>query len=168
VPPRRLSPVLVLVGLMAVPALGQEVDVLRPCRRADLLGFWRVVRFGFATGADVDRSAPAYQMHQRYVFNANATMAYAASDVPPTPDEHRAMLLAPAATTWALDAGGRLTQQDAGATRVEKGECRVVTRAVRDPGSKVPVMPGDVLLTDQGEDERPITRRLLRKLQPGE
>jgi hypothetical protein len=28
----------------------------------------------------------------------------------------------------------------------------------------VRVLPGDVLLTDQGEDERPIARRLLRKL----
>jgi hypothetical protein len=30
------------------------------------------------------------------------------------------------------------------------------------------VMPGDVLLTDQGADERPLTRRLLRKLRPEE
>jgi hypothetical protein len=165
---RRLAPALALAVLLAPPALAQEPDFLRPCRRADLVGFWRVIRFGFAAGAAVDRSAPAYQMHQRYVFNSNATMAYSASPVPPTPDEHRAMLLAPAATTWALDAGGRLMRHDAGATRVDTSECRVVTRAVRDPRSKVPVMPGDVLLTDQGEDERPITRRLLRRLQPGE
>jgi hypothetical protein len=30
------------------------------------------------------------------------------------------------------------------------------------------VLPGDVLLTDQGEDERPITRRLMRKVGAGE
>jgi hypothetical protein len=166
--PRRLSPILILLGLMAVPALAQDDDVLRPCRRTDLIGFWRVIRFGFATGADVDRGAPAYRMHQRYVFNSNATMAYSASEVPPTPDEYRAMLLAPVATTWALDAGGRLLRHDASTTRVAKSECRVVTRAVRDPGSKVPAMPGDVLLTDQGADERPLTRRLLRKLRPEE
>lgn len=165
---RRLAPVPVLAALLAGPALAQEPDVFRPCRRADLIGFWRVVRFGFATGADVDRSAPAYRLHQRYVFNSNATMTYAASEAPPTPDEHRALLLAPTETTWALDPTGRLLRHEAGATRVEKSDCRVVTRAVRDPGSKVPVLPGDVLLTDQGEDERPITRRLLRKLQPEE
>jgi hypothetical protein len=165
---RNLSFVLALVVLVAAPALAQEEDVLRPCRRADLIGFWQVVRFGFASGAAVDRSDPAYQMHQRYVFNSNATMAYSASEAPPTPDEHRALLLAPAAVTWALEAGGRLMRQHAGATRVEKSECRVVTRAVRDPRSKVPVMAGDVLLTDQGEDDRPITRRLLRKVQAGE
>jgi hypothetical protein len=161
----------VLVGLMAVPALAQQADVtdvLRPCRRADLIGFWRVIRFGFAAGAAVDRSAPAYRMHQRYVFNANATMAYSASEVPPTPDEHRAMLLAPAATTWTVDADGWLLRHDAGAARARASECRVVTRAVRDPSSKVPAMPGDVLLTDQDEAARPVTRRLLRKLQPGE
>ena len=86
---RSLSSILVLVVLAAAPALAQEEDVLRPCRRADLIGFWRVVRFGFAAGASVDRSDPAYQMHQRYVFNSNATMTYAASEQPPTADEHR-------------------------------------------------------------------------------
>jgi hypothetical protein len=30
------------------------------------------------------------------------------------------------------------------------------------------VLAGDVLLTDQGVDERPITRRLLRKVEAGE
>ena len=165
---RRLSPVLGLVGLLAGPTLAQEADILRPCRRADLIGFWRVIRLGFATGAAVDRSAPAYRMHQRYVFNANATMAYSASDVPPTPDEHRAMLLAPADTTWTVDAGGRLLRHDPGAARAETSQCRVVTQALHDPRGKVPAMPGDVLLTEQGEDERPITRRLLRKLEPEE
>ncbi|HXD99074.1 MAG TPA: hypothetical protein VN646_21160 [Candidatus Acidoferrum sp.] len=165
---RYLSWILALVVLVATPALAQDEDVLRPCRRADLIGFWRVVRFGFASGAAVDRSDPAYQMHQRYVFNSNATMAYSASEVPPTPAEHRALLLAPAPVTWALDAGGHLMRQEAGSARVEKSECRVVTRAVRDPRSKVPVLAGDVLLTDQGEDDRPITRRLLRKVKAGE
>jgi hypothetical protein len=165
---RRLSPVLGLVGVLAGPALAQEADVLRPCRRADLIGFWRVIRFGFATGAAVDRGAPAYRMHQRYVFNANATMAYSASEVPPTPDEHRAMLLAPAAATWAVDAGGRLLRHDPGTAGAKTSQCGVVTQALHDPRGKMPAMPGDVLLTDQGEDERPITRRLLRKLEPEE
>jgi hypothetical protein len=165
---RRLAPALALVGLLAVPALAQDDDVLRPCRRADLIGLWRVIRFGFATGAAVDRADPAYQVHQRYVFNSNATMTYSASEVPPTPDEHRALLLSPASVTWALEAGGRLMRQRAGVARVDKSECRVVTKAMRDPRSTVPALRGDVLLTDQGEDERPITRRLLRKLQSGE
>ena len=88
--------------------------------------------------------------------------------MPPTPDEHRALLLAPATLTWALDAGGRLLRQKTGALRVTTSECRIVTRPVRDPRSPLPALPGDVLLTDQGEDERPITRRLLRKVQVGE
>ena len=165
---RRLAPALALVGLLSVPALAQDDDVLRPCRRADLIGLWRVIRFGFASGVAVDRADPAYQAHQRYVFNSNATMTYSASAMPPTPDEHRALLLSPAPETWALEAGGRLVRQHVGVARVEKSECRVVTKAMRDPRSKVPALPGDVLLTDQGEDERPITRRLLRKLKAGE
>ena len=164
----RAPSILVLVVLLTAPARGQEEDVLRPCRRADLIGFWRVVRFGFATGATVDRGDSVYQRHQRYVFNANATMAYSASDVPPTPDEHRALLLAPAPVTWALDGGGRLMRQQAGVPRVATSECRVVTQAVQDPRSKVPALRGDVLLTDQGADERPITRRLLRRVRTGD
>jgi hypothetical protein len=163
----RVASAVALVALLARPALAQD-DAFRPCRRADLIGLWRVIRFGFATGAPVDHSDPAYQPHQRYVFNSNATMAYAASELPPTPEEHRALLLAPTAVTWALDARGYLMRQAAGAARVDRSECRVVTRPVRDPKSRVPVLPGDVLLTDQGEDERPITRRLMRKVGAGE
>jgi hypothetical protein len=159
-----------VVALAGGPAVAQplEGDVLRPCRRADLIGVWRVVRFGFAAGASVNRADPAYQPHQRYVFNANATMSYSASDAPPTPEEHRALLLGPAAVTWALDAGGRLLRQPPGAARVERSECRVVTREVRDPRSAIPARAGDVLLTEYGDDERPLTRRLLRKLRAGE
>jgi hypothetical protein len=166
---RALAPALVVVVLASGAAGAQpEPDVFRPCRRGDLIGVWRVVRFGFATGARVDRADPAYQPHQRYVFNANATMSYSASDVPPTPEEHRALLLAPAAVTWALDPGGRLLRQLPGASRVDRSECRIITREVRDPKSAVPVLAGDVLLTEHGEDERPLTRRLLRKLRTGE
>jgi len=159
---KRVWPVLVLVAL-AMPAAAQDAELLRPCRRADLIGFWRVVRFGFAAGAAVDRGNPAYRTFQRYVFNANATMAYAASEVAPTAEEDRALLLGATRTTWALDPSGHLMRQQDGTARVERSECRVVTRGFRDPKSTVPVLAGDVLLTDQGEDERPVTRRLLRK-----
>jgi hypothetical protein len=167
---RFVAPALVVVALAGGVAVAQapDEDVLRPCRRADLIGVWRVVRFGFATAARVNRADPAYQPHQRYVFNANATMSYSASEVPPTPEEHRAMLLGPAAETWALDPGGRLLRQSPGAARVDRSECRIITREVRDPKSAVPVLAGDILLTEQGDDERPLTRRLLRKLRAGE
>jgi hypothetical protein len=164
----RLWLALGLIVMLAGPAAAQDEEITRPCRRADLIGLWRVIRFGFAAGATVDRADPAYQPYQRYVFNANATMGYVASDVPPTPADNRTLLLTPAPVTWAVDAGGRLMRQTAGATRVDRSDCRVVTRAIRDPRSRVPGLPGDVLLTDRGEDERPITRRLLRKLQANE
>jgi hypothetical protein len=164
----RWLPVLLGLVVFVGPAMAQEPDVFRPCRRADLIGVWRVVRFGFAAGASVDRTDPAYRPHQRYVFNSNATMAYTASEAPPTPEQHRALLLAPAAVTWALDASGRLMRQPPGAVRVETSECRVITRAVRDPKSPVPVLAGDVLLTDHAEDARPVARRLLRKLEADE
>jgi hypothetical protein len=167
---RFLALALGVVALASGPALAQtpDEDVLRPCRRADLIGVWRVVRFGFAAGASVNRADPAYQPHQRYVFNANATMSYSASNVPPTAEELRALLLGPTAVTWALDPGGRLLRQPPGAARVDRSECRIITREVRDPKSAIPVLAGDVLLTDQGEDARPLTRRLLRKLRAGE
>jgi len=107
--------------------------MFRPCRRADLIGFWGVVRFGFASGARVDRGDPDYQPYQRYVFNADETMAYAATDVPPTSEQQRTLLRAPGSATWAVDGRGRLMRQAAGSTRVETSECRVITRAVRDP-----------------------------------
>jgi hypothetical protein len=160
----RLSTTVTLLGVLAGPVFGQEAEMFRPCRRADLIGFWGVVRFGFASGARVDRGDPDYQPYQRYVFNADETMAYAATDVPPTSEQQRTLLRAPGSATWAVDGRGRLMRQAAGSTRVETSECRVITRAVRDPRSSVRVLPGDVLLTEQGEDERPIARRLLRKL----
>jgi hypothetical protein len=165
---RRFWLALTLLGLLASPAVAQQEDFLRPCRRADLIGAWLVVRFGFASGATVDRADPAYQPYQRYVFNANATMAYAATEAPPTPEQQRALLLNPTPTTWAIEAGGRLIRHQAGATRVDRSECRVFTKEMHDPRSTLPMLPGDVQLTDQGDDDRPIARRLLKKVQSGE
>ncbi|HEU4369100.1 MAG TPA: hypothetical protein VFV05_12835 [Methylomirabilota bacterium] len=166
---RRLSLALAMAWMAGAPVAAQESpDVLRACRRGDLIGLWHVIRFGFAAGAAVDRSDPAYRIHQRYVFNSNATMAHAASATPMTVEEERALAGTPAAVTWALDAGGRLLRQRPGAARLEMSECRVVTQPLHDPRSPVPALPGDVLLTDQGEDARPIARRLLRKAPSGE
>lgn len=161
---RSLTVAVALLALTAGPAAAQNPGVLRPCRRVDLIGVWLVIRFGFAAGATVDRADPAYLPYQRYVFNSNATMAYIASDAPPTPEERRTLLLAPPSVTWALDASGHLMRQAPGAARMERSECRVITRPGRDPRSKIPVLAGDVLLTDQAEDERPVARRLLRKV----
>jgi hypothetical protein len=155
---------LALLAALAGPVFGQEGDAFRPCRQADLIGLWGVIRFGFASGASVDRRDPAYQPHQHYLFNADATMAYAAADVPPTTEQQQALRRVPASATWALDAHGRLTRRAAGSVREETSECRVITRTVRDPRSALPGLPGDVLLTDQHEDASPIARRLLRKL----
>jgi hypothetical protein len=161
-----LSTALALVGGLAVPVSGRAEDAFRPCRRGDLVGSWGVIRFGFASGASVDRGDPAYQPYQHYVFNADATMTYAAAAAPPTPEQQQALLRGPASATWRVDDRGRLMRQAAGSARVETSECRVITRTVRDPRSSVPALPGDVLLTDQREDESPIARRLLRKLPP--
>jgi hypothetical protein len=166
---RRLSLALALAALAGAPAAAQESpEVLRPCRRADLVGYWAVIRFGFASGAPVDRSDPDYRLHQRYVFHPDATMAYAATATAPTADEEHALVRAPAATTWAIDAQGRLLRLRAGAPWSETSECRVVVQALRDPRSPVLARPGDVVLTDQGPDARPLTRRLLRKLSSDE
>lgn len=161
---RSLAAAFVLPALVAGAAVAQDRDVFRPCRRADLIGAWQVIRFGFAAGAAVDRADPAYLPYQRYVFNSNATMAYAASDAPPRLEDQRSLLLTPASVTWALDPRGHLMRQAPGAARVDKSECRVITRPGRDPRSPIPVLAGDVLLTDESEDERPVARRLLRKV----
>jgi hypothetical protein len=56
---RSLAPALAVVALASGPAVAQpDEDVLRPCRRADLIGVWRVVRFGFATGARSSTPTP--------------------------------------------------------------------------------------------------------------
>jgi hypothetical protein len=162
---RRLVLGLAVAALLVAPAGAQEgEEPLRPCRRADLLGHWQVIRFGLASGARVDRADPAYHAYQRYVFHGNATMVYAASATPPSADEEHALARAPAAVTWTLDPGGRLQRQREGTPGVETSECRVVLRALKDSRSPVLALPGDVVLTDEDEAARPIARRLLRKL----
>jgi hypothetical protein len=158
-----------LLVLAVAPAAAQDGEApLRPCRRADLIGRWAVIRFGFAAGAGVDRADPAYQPYQRYLFHSNATMAYAASATSPGADDERALTRAAAAVTWSVDGAGRLRRHRTGAPRVETSECRVVQRVLKDSQSPVLALPGDVVLTDQDEGERPIARRLLRKLRAGE
>lgn len=167
--PRALVPGLALLVLAAVPAGAEESEApLRPCRQADLLGHWQVIRFGLAAGAVVDRADPAYQPYQRYVFHANATMAYVASATAPSADEERALPQAPAPVRWALDAGGRLQRHRDPASRAETSDCRVVLRALKDAKSPVLALPGDLVLTDQDGAARPVARRLLRKLPAGD
>jgi hypothetical protein len=162
---RRLSLALAILVLAGTPGAAQEAaDVMRPCRRGDLLGHWQVIRFGFAGGGTVDRSDPAYQQYQRYVFHSNATMAYTATATAPTEDQERAFARSTTPTTWAVDGRGRLVRQHPGMSRVETSECQVVTQVVRDSRSPVYALPGDVVLTDQGADARPLARRLLRRL----
>ena len=69
---------LALGCLAAVPAVAVErEDVMRPCKRQDLIGVWRVLRLGVTGGRTIDRTDPAFLPHQRYVFHSNATMAHA-------------------------------------------------------------------------------------------
>jgi hypothetical protein len=155
-----------LAGLAATPAWAQKPEeFMRPCRRADLIGVWRVMRFGFASGADVDRTHPDYQPHQRYVFHSNATMAYRASSTPFAAEDERALAKTPGSDMWAVEANGKLMRQSAGTPQISSTECRVMTRAVKDPrGSQPTAQPGDIVLTERGDDDRPTTRRLLRRI----
>jgi hypothetical protein len=161
----RLALTLALVVWASAAADAQESeDFMRPCLRGDLLGHWQVIRSGSASGRRLDRGDPVHQPHQRYVFKSNATMDYRASATALTEAEERAFARAPAPTTWALERDGRLVRRHAGTAREETSDCRVVTRRLSDPRSPIFALPGDVVLTDQDEEARPIARRLLRKL----
>jgi len=157
---------LALGCLAAMPAAAIErEDVMRPCKRHDLIGVWRVLRLGVTGGAPIDRTDPAFLPHQRYVFHSNATMAHATQEVPFTAEEQRALLKTPTTATWAVESEGRLIRQRDGVAAVEKADCRVVLQAVRDPKTSQPTAQvGDVLLTEEGADRRPAARRLLRKI----
>ena len=138
---------------------------MRPCRRQDLIGAWRVMRVNVPRGSSVDRDDPAFLPHQRYVFRANATMTYATQEVPFTAEEQRALVTAPPVATWAMEAEGRLVRQRDGVPAVERTECRVLTKAVKDSGTThLTAQAGDLLLTEQSVDGRPATRRLLRRI----
>jgi|SRR5689334_6976097 hypothetical protein len=160
------APALALVGVTALPAAALDPrEFLRPCKRPDLLGVWRVMRFGFAAGAAVDRNDPAYLPHQRYVFHSNATMAYATQDVPFSPEAQRELVKLPTTATWAMEPEGRLIRQRDGVPAVETADCQVVLSAINDPkGSQPRAQRGDILLTEVTPDHQPITRRLLRRI----
>lgn len=139
-------------------------DALRPCKPGDLIGTWEVIRFGIAPAFLVDRSDPSFSPHQRYVFAANATVRHLTSPTRITPADHRALLAATAPATWAVDGAGKLLVQKEGATRLETAACAVLTKEVVDPRSRVPAMPGDLLLTHYDTADKPVMRRQLRKL----
>jgi hypothetical protein len=156
---------LVLAGLAVASAAVEPDEFMRPCRRQDLLGVWRLMRLGMARGAQVDRTDPIYLPHQRYVFHSNATMAHVTQEVPFTPEEQRGLGKTPTSATWALESGGTLIRQRDGDPAVEKSECRVITRAVKTPGTTEPTaQAGDLMLTEHAPDDRPIARRLLRRI----
>ena len=157
----------VALGWLAVtPAAAVDPDeVMRPCRRTDILGVWRVIRLGVPAGADVDRTDPAFLPHQRYVFHSDATMAHVTQDVPFTGEDQRSLSRLPRPATWALETEGRLVRQRDGVAAVEEMQCRVMLRDVKDPRTSQPTaQPGDVLLTDEPGEGRLPTRRLLRRI----
>ena len=139
-------------------------DALRPCKPGDLIGTWEVIRFGTAPAVRVDRSDPSFYPHQRYVFASNATVRHLTSQTRITPADHRALLAATGPATWAVDGAGKLLVQKEGATRLETAACAVLTKEVVDPRSRVPAMPGDLLLTHYDTADKPVMRRQLRKL----
>ena len=162
----RLLPALAVIGLLTAPAQALDPrEFMRPCKRHDLLGVWRVMRLGLPPGTPVDRTDPAYLPHQRYVFHSNATMAHVTQEVPFTPEEQRGLLKLPAPTTWAMESEGRLVRQRDGVAAVEKADCQVMLEPVTDPkGSQPRAQRGDILLTDENADRQPTTRRLLRRI----
>jgi hypothetical protein len=157
---------LLSLALAALPADAVEPpEFMRPCRPQDLVGVWRLMRLGVAGGSQVDRTDPAFLPHQRYVFHSNATMAHASQEVPFTKDEQRALAKLPTSATWTIAEEGRLVRQRDGVPTVEAAECRVLTHAVKDPKTSQPTaQAGDLLITDEGGDRYPPTRRLLRKI----
>ena len=167
---RRVRVLLCVLAGAAVCAgagsvLAQDAaDALRPCKPGDLIGTWEVIRFGIAPAFLVDRSDPSFSPHQRYVFAANATVRHLTSPTRITPADHRALLAATAPATWAVDGAGKLLVQKEGATRLETAACAVLTKEVVDPRSRVPAMPGDLLLTHYDTADKPVMRRQLRKL----
>jgi hypothetical protein len=170
--PQRLATIASLVlAMLAAPiawppgASAAEIgEALRPCARADLIGTWAVIRFGTVPSARGDPAPPAVRPHQRYVFEADSGLRHLASGSPITRDDHRAMLAAPAAAAWAIDDRGRLLVTRDGAAEPEVNDCKVLVAKVNDPRSTVPALPGDLLLTQYDENDRPIARRLLRKI----
>jgi hypothetical protein len=163
---RPAWPVLALAGLGVASAGAVEPhEFSRPCRQEDLIGVWRVLRLGVPPGSPIDRSDPAFLPHQRYVFHSNATMAHVTQEVPFSAEAQRGLDKLPASDTWTLESEGRLVRQREGVAAVEHVDCRVMTRAVKDPKtSQLTAQAGDVLLTDRSVDERTATRRLLRRI----
>jgi hypothetical protein len=98
------------------------------------------------------------------VFEADSSLRHLASASPITREDHRAMLAAPVAATWAIDDRGRLLVTRDGAAGPEVNDCQVLVAKVNDPRSTVAALPGDLLLTQYDVSHQPIARRLLRKI----
>ncbi len=154
-----------LVWTSAGRVAAQELaDVTRSCTPADLPGAWEVIRFGSVPSVRVDRSDPAFYPYQRYVFGKDATVRQLGSPTKITAADHRALLAAAAAGTWAVDEGGRLLLLPEGKARLERITCLVLVEEVVDPKNRVRSLPGDILLTYYDAAEKPAFRRQLRKL----
>ena len=169
-----LLPAVMAAALLPAPAhravaADDPSDALRPCRRADLIGVWAMIRLGRVSSARVDPSDPILSPYQRFAFRSDGGLRHLGAAIAVGPEEQQAILTAPATTTWSVDQNGRLLAREAGAAAPEIDACQVVLTKVSDPRSPIPGLPGDVLLTHYGHDGKPVARRLLRKMSgPGE
>jgi hypothetical protein len=170
---QRLATVASLtVAMLAAPAAwwagasaaDETSEALRLCTRGDLVGTWAVIRFGTTASARGDPAGPATRPHQRFVFEADSSLRHLASGSPITREDHRAMLAAPVAARWAIDDRGRLLVTRDGAAAPEVHDCQMLVAKVNDPRSTVAALPGDLLMTQYDANDRPIARRLLRKI----
>jgi hypothetical protein len=106
--PRRARVVLLLAltatalaAMHARPAVADDdpSDALRPCRRADLIGVWAMIRLGTASSSRVDAADPIVSPYQRSAFRSDASLRHLGAASPVGPAEQRAILTAPATTT---------------------------------------------------------------------
>ena len=176
--PRRVRVVLLLALTAAAlasaharraEAADDPSGALRPCRRADLIGVWAMIRLGTASSARVDPANPVLSPYQRFAFRSDASLRHLGAVSAVGPEEQRAILTGPATAAWSVDRNGRLLtrKEEAGAPEIDA--CQVLLTKISDPRSPIPGLPGDLLLTHYGQDGQPVARRLLRKMSgPGE
>jgi hypothetical protein len=167
------APVALLLALIAArrspvpakPAAGADDpgEALRPCKRARSDRNLGDDPAGNGGSAAVDPADPLLSPYQRFAFRSDAGLRRLSASAAVGPEEQRAILTAPATTTWSVDRSGRLLIRK-GAAAPEVDACQVLLTKISDPRSRIPGLPGDMLLTHYGRDGQPVASQLLRKI----
>jgi len=164
----RLAALVVMVSAvgLAMPAQAaykRAKPYSRFCNPSDLVGTWRLVKFG-TPHQFKDSHAPYLLPHQMFQFQKDGSMKSAHSAIPLPDDPTKVFQAIASESTYSFVKAGQVTMKAKGAEAgSETWHCVTITEDRKIEAQQVFMKRGDLVMTLVGKNGEPAFTRQLRK-----